>query len=189
MIYLVLGLQNSGKTLFCVNECFKEQRKGKIIFSNIHLNFRHHYLNKNELLEFAQKEAPENSVFLLDEFCILFDSARALSKANLLISYFLIQTSKKDITIYITAQTIGQVFKRIRENAHFLVECQRVYIMDKKIYEIVTENRLIDTNNLYIKAKIMKRDFYNFKRYKIMFINVEKAINLYNTRERVFYSE
>lgn len=61
----------------------------------------------------------------LDEMHIWLDSRTSVSKRNLLLSYFLLQTGKQGINLYYTTQDFGQVDLRLRRRTDFAIRVER----------------------------------------------------------------
>jgi len=129
MIVGYVGNMGSGKTLSMVKEAFNLFNKGYTIYSNIKLNFPHKVLDMEEILSYANEDKSfHKAVFLIDEAHIFIDSRRSASKRSLLMTYFITQTRKKDVTLLYTTQNIGQVEKRLRQQTDIICECfSKVY--------------------------------------------------------------
>lgn len=195
MITLILGLMNSGKTLYMTRELFKAYKKGKTVITNYPVNFSHHLVNKDWFLNLAKKETiidDKNLVMGLDESWIWFDSRKSQANANIFGSYVFLQSSKTDTEIYLTAQHIGQFDVRIRDNCHNILQCARVIKKNKKFYTLSEEKRFLPSvyqDNLYIKATVFKKvtlGFYpQLQKQKIVYIKAKPIFELFDTTKKI----
>lgn len=187
MIGVFLGAQNSGKTLSMTYYAFKYFQEGYKIFSNYNLNFSHTKLTKDLLVEHTKSRTQLNkAIFLVDEIYIILDARSFSGKLNKLFSYFILQTSKRDVHLFGTAQYFNTVDKRFRENTNFMVFCNR-YELDNNIYKPITnKGRIINSNNLYIKNSFMIKSndsiFPNYEN-KNYYLKASPIFKLYDTRE------
>lgn len=121
----ITGGMGSGKTLFMTLLGYLEYLAGKSVQANYHLHFPFSYLNLTTIMEqIKNQQQLQNIVLLIDEIHIAFDSRSSMSSRNRYGSYFVLQTRKRDVSLYFTTQNIFQVDIRIRENLDRLVECQ-----------------------------------------------------------------
>ena len=128
MIIGYLGTRGKGKTLSCVREAYEHQLKGYRIYSNIKLSDKYFkdwsLINGNMLLEWVNGDKQFNKAFfILDEVHVYLDSRAGPSKRNILISYFILQTRKRDVRLGYTTQFFNQVDKRLRNPTEILVVC------------------------------------------------------------------
>jgi hypothetical protein len=191
-IHSIIGLMNSGKTLFmtyCLYDCYK---KGYTILSNYNLNFPHYRINQDYILYLSQHDRDLNNiVFGFDEFWIwLSESRSAMTKENKLTSYMFNQSSKGKTIIFLTAQRNSQNENRIRENQHLLSLCTREVYDSGMFKKISDEHRVLPDeyqNKLYIRIKTLKQklngleSFYTKKQE--MLIHAKTYFKLYNTNE------
>jgi len=123
MIIGFIGQRGSGKTLSMTIEAYKKYLQGYKIYSNYHLNFPYTPFTVDDLMAFAESGMYfGQSIFLLDEIHIWFDSRASGKKRNVIFSYFINQSSKNDIDIYYTTQFSRQVEIRMRLNTEIVVE-------------------------------------------------------------------
>jgi len=64
------------------------------------------------------------AVLILDEVHVYIDSRSGMSKKNVILSYFVLQTRKRDVRLLYTTQFIDQVDKRLRQPTEVFVQCQ-----------------------------------------------------------------
>lgn len=129
MIIGYIGTRGRGKTLSCVREAYEHYRNGYTIYSNIKLNkryFKKYYtLSGDMLIDWVKGEKHfKKAFFILDEVHIFLDSRMGMSKKNVIISYFILQTRKRDVRLGYTTQFLNQVDKRLRNPTDIMVQCQ-----------------------------------------------------------------
>lgn len=128
MIIGYLGSRGRGKTLSCVREAYEHQKNGYTIYSNIHLDQDtfpgYKKISKKMLMDWVSSETQfSKAFFLLDEIHVFMDSRMGMSKKNVVISYFLAQTRKRDVRIGYTTQFWNQADKRLRQLTEVVVYC------------------------------------------------------------------
>ena len=163
MINSVVGLMNSGKTLYMTYKLYIAYCSGKTIITNYDLNFPHYKINLDWLKSLASNDETvlDNVAMGFDELWLWMDSRS--SGANKVGTYFFLQSSKDDTEIYMTSQHNGQLDIRLRNNMHKISQCSRVLKINGKYVEIDEENRFLPEKyrpHLYI--------IYPLKMYKIM---------------------
>lgn len=196
MINPIVGLMNSGKTLYMTMKLFLAYCKGKTILTNYDLNFPHYKINKDWLIDLSQKEdlALNNVAIGLDEFWIWMDARSAMK--NTVFSYFFLQSSKDDTEIYMTAQNNNQIDIRIRNNMHKITQCSRVILQNNEFQTLSEEQRFLPKeyeDKLYIKAIEFK--MINIGMYSELipvshqFIKANLIFPLYDTRQKIVRKE
>jgi len=190
MIGIFLGEQNSGKTLSMTYFAYKYFKNGYEIFSNYNLSFKHTKITR-ELIEsyvYGKKQF-NKAVFLIDEIYLLMDSRSFGTKSNKIFSYFLLQTSKRNVHLLGTAQFLNTVEKRFRENLKFHAYCNRVMQINKDTYiDIEDTLRIVkDNDNLRIKINFLIRKniegIYTSYDVKSLFLTAKPIFKLYDTRQ------
>jgi hypothetical protein len=127
-----IGRMGSGKTLSMVKYAHYYYKRGYKVYSNVKLNFPYETYNLETLLDYANsEESLLNSVILCDEMHIFLDSRNSGSKRSRILSYFLLQTRKKDVKLFFTTQRFHQVDKRLRDNAEVIINCSSKFIKGK----------------------------------------------------------
>ena len=129
MIIGYIGTRGRGKTLSCVREAYEHYLDGYEIYSNIKLNnkyFKNWYSIDNKMIiDWVKGDKQfKKAFFILDEVHAYLDSRMGMSKRNVVISYFILQTRKRNVRIGYTTQFIDQVDKRLRQPTEIMVECQ-----------------------------------------------------------------
>lgn len=187
MIGIFLGEQNSGKTLSMTYFAYTYFKRGYKIYSNYNLNFPHEKISKKLIVDYVkQKEQLDKSIFLIDEIYLFLDSRSFGNATSKILSYFLLQTSKRGVNLFGTAQYFNTVDKRFRENCNFMVFCSRVLKRNDNFYDLKTNDRII-IGDIYIKLAFMKKNLIEgiISKYntKIFFLYAKPIYNLYNTKE------
>jgi DNA helicase HerA-like ATPase len=161
MIILVDGNRGMGKTLTAVKEAYAFGLKGYKILSNLKLDFPDKNIDWNtykmrDVMEYAKsKNELKDIVVLMDELQILLDSRMSMTKRNILISYFLMQTRKRNVHIIGTTQYLHQVDKRIRSTCDMFISSR----YDKK--KDIVLNRLY-YNNMISYRSFKGSDYFSF---------------------------
>lgn len=190
MIIGFIGQRNSGKTLSMTIEAYKKYLQGYKIYSNYHLNFPYTPFTVDDLMTFAESGMYfGNSIFLIDEIHIYFDSRCSGKKRNIIFSYFLNQSSKNDIDIYYTSQFSRQVEIRMRLNTEIVVEsvARVVVYKDKYSKPIILENYRPKPNDYrtiaYITNFITKFSDTGLDKVTKRIYKGNKYFKLYDTRQ------
>lgn len=193
MLQSIVGLQNSGKTLYMTYLLFLDFLRGKKVVSNYDLAFPHMRVNKDWLVDVSKKQnVVFNNISIgFDELWVWMDSRQSI--INSVSTYFFLQSSKDDTNIRATAQTNMQIDVRFRKNLHRISTCDRVFIKDGKEYQINTSDRILSDEMqkyLYIKVieyKHVSHHIHNsMVQDKILYIKASNIFKLYNTRQKIF---
>lgn len=161
MITGIVGPFGSGKTLLMANRLFRRYLQGMAIYTNFATNFPAKPLQAIDLVKMSQNL--NDCGMGIDEIHVLIDSRNSMTEANKLISYFILQTRKRNVYLFYTTQDEMQVEKRLRRNTDYWVYCTRV---GKHTFRYRVYNRT---------GKCIK----NFT------LDGRKSYNLYNTKETV----
>lgn len=129
MIIGYIGTRGRGKTLSCVREAHEHYLNGYSIYSNIKLNSQYFpgykLIDGSMIKNYVNNDAQfKKAFFILDEVHVYLDSRMGMSKRNVVISYFILQTRKRDVRLAYTTQFIDQVDKRLRQPTEIIVSCQ-----------------------------------------------------------------
>lgn len=196
MIHIIVGLMNSGKTLYMTKLLYRDYLRGRKILTNYPVNFPHYLINVDWLLNLAKDEDTviENISMGLDELWIHFDSRSSMSEQSKLGSYFFLQSSKDDSNIYITAQDNRQNEYRIRQNLHKITMCSRVFKAKEGQFQALSDERrflpLAIQKRLYIKAMTFKRVLMGFNSglspARTEYVKASKYFPLYDTRKKIY---
>lgn len=173
--YLAIGKQGSGKTLFITKHLVDNIKTNRKIYSNYELfniDFERitfdNQKDKNalDILKILEEDTNyfNNSIMLLDEIHIYFDSRDFMKKNNRIIQTFFSQLRKRNILLLATTQYILHLDIRIRRQA--LAVFQMVHVEDN-----IFRADLYEIDGYYTSFK--RSDFYN----------LEKYFSYYNTNE------
>lgn len=113
-----------------------------------------------------------NTSFFIDEAWIWADCRT--SKENIKFTNFILQSSKQDTNIYLTAQENSQNDKRIRGNQHLITICNRQILVNGKFKNIDNITRILP-------KEIQDKLYISFKTFEYKYIGIEKILHL---RER-----
>lgn len=168
MIVGIIGKRGCGKTITMAKTVVDMLKKGKIIYTNFHINKKgidkkyHKKINllDNEFFKNYKDFKLYNCALFLDEVYVYIDSRTSGSKRNRLWSYFINQTRKRDVDLYFTTQFFRQVELRLRENTEFFVFPQVIkegdkIIVDNKVYSYGDRLKLIG------RERFIGNDYFN----------------------------
>lgn len=164
MIIGYVGTRGRGKTLSCVREAYEHYLKGYAIYSNIKLNKK--YFKKYDMLDgqmlidyVTGDKQFKKAFFILDEVHAYIDSRMSASKKNVIISYFILQTRKRNVRLGYTTQFIDQVDKRLRQPTEVMVQCANI-LGEKGLYQ---SNTVIhkETGRIY-KDNFFANDYFDY---------------------------
>lgn len=188
MIIGIIGGMSSGKTLLMTREGFHDYRKGMRIFSNYKLAYPHEIITTDKILEYAQQKTELADVAILfDEFYLYADSRLSGSKKSLLYSYFILQTSKRNIKLYYSSQNFHAIDKRIRDNTHILITVHPMLLNPKtrRLRPYYSSQRKLEKSKIrrfYILAEYLARMGTGTKYARKLF-KMDKIFSMYNTEE------
>lgn len=121
-IIAVLGRMGQGKTLTATYLCYRAYKEGRKVYTNIKFNFPYEKLTKEFFTDYAHAGKQINDcIVFIDEAYVYLDSRMSASKRNKTLSYFLLQTRKKNVTLLVTSQFLGQMDVRFRNNIDVIV--------------------------------------------------------------------
>ena len=108
-------------------EGFQYFRRGFKVYSNYGLKFPHTLLTKKVFDEMIKnKEQLQNAVLLLDEMHVWIDSRSSMKQKNKGITYFILQTRKRNVRLLYSTQHLHQVDKRLRDSTDVIVFCRNL---------------------------------------------------------------
>jgi len=159
MLISILGNWGSGKTLFLA---YLSQKFKRNIYSNFELKKNKNYkpLKVIDLLHL-----PNNIEVFIDEAYTWLESRVSSKALNRYLSYILLQSRKRTINIYITAQLFSTVDVRFREQSTIIVFCKKVE--EGFQYKILsTDNNCV--NCVLLPFDIAKNFFQYYDTYEIV---------------------
>jgi len=172
MIIGVEGSMGSGKTLLIVRYLLKDFSNGHKIFANFGLRkIDYEPLNVMELME--NNELQDVSVGI-DEITVFLDCRKSSSKMNRYISYFILQTRKRNVNLYYTTQALSMIDKRLLEHTEFQITCEKIYNHKQEIIPDWRHYTIFDC-----------RDMRSIRNIKITRFNMDisKYYDFYDTNE------
>lgn len=191
MIIGILGGMGSGKTLLLSKLLRDDLKVKKKIYSNYKLAFKHQILETEDIYKYAEQEEELSNLSIgLDEIYLYVDSRLSSQKKNRIYSYFLLQTNKRDVNLYYTAQRLNTVDKRFRENTGLFINCVPFIFNNKKMYYAQNnKTRLLPKDlqdKLYILLIYTEVKSFGLQERTVETKKIIKASNfyhLYDTRE------
>jgi len=89
-------------------------RDPKVVYSNNHLNFPYKQFDPKFFLEHVEDNELEDCILLLDEAYIYLDARSTSTKMNKLFTYFVAQTRKRGVDLYVCTHHVDVLDKRLR---------------------------------------------------------------------------
>jgi hypothetical protein len=127
MIISLEGPMGSGKTTAAVALATDDQKKtGRRIITNMHLNIPH---TKFDIAFFLEQMAEgggelEDCILIMDEFYQIADSRSSGSKLNRLWTYFIVQTRKLGVDMYVCTHYLDHIDIRNRRAVDIRGACR-----------------------------------------------------------------
>ena len=163
MITVFVGRRGKGKTLLMTRRLYRRYLMGYKIYTNYKVNFPHEKLDANRLMNMGADL--QDCAIGIDEIHVLIDSRNSMSDRNKLISYFILQTRKRNVVLFGTTQHERQIETRLRQNVDYWVFCQRIGKTAKFVYRVVDG----------LTWRLVKKCVYDGTRF----------FSLYDTRETI----
>jgi len=164
MIVGIDGGLGAGKTALMTSFLHEDMRKGFDVRANYGLNFKHKPFNVLELLE--NKPNLKDISIGIDEITVFMDCRRSTSKMNTLISYFILQSRKRNVTLYYTTQDFNMVDLRLVNHTHIQINCNKIFSENGEEINDIRKIVVIDCRNPHdIKSNVLYADIssiYNF---------------------------
>ena len=169
MIIGIDGGLGSGKTALMTGYLYEDFKQGFDVKANYSLNFKHDTLDVLSLLE---KNPNLKDVSIgIDEITVFMDCRTSASKMNRLISYFILQSRKRNVTLYYTTQDFNMVDLRLINHTHIQIVCNCIYDEDGNPIDDIRKYTIFDFRNPHdIKSNM----FY---------LDISNVYGLYNTDE------
>lgn len=170
MIIGIIGERGSGKTLIMAKDLKEENSKGKIIYSNFHINSKavKYPKNLNLIDEKFLKEYSNfklyNCCVYLDEIYIYIDSrVSGSSKRNRIFSYFINQTRKRNVSLIYSAQLLNSVDLRLRRQTEIFILPKCIVLDGEKVIvaDIVKPVGFSDQIKKIGEMRFLAKDYYD----------------------------
>lgn len=119
------GLMGSGKTTAAIALAYEEWKENGIkVISNDHLNFDSTHFDIAWFLEHLVDAEMENCILFLDEMYQIADSRSSATKLNKLFTYFIVQSRKRGVDIYICTHHLDHIDLRLRRAVDIRGACR-----------------------------------------------------------------
>lgn len=185
MIIGIEGDLGTGKTIMMVRYLYKDfiQLKNVVMCNMIGLQFGE-IIDIPKIMQFdrykkvkdidVSKMPNINNVSIgIDEITVFMDCRRSMSKMNLLLSYFILQTRKRNVHLYYTTQDVDMVDSRLFKYTNMFVFCEYIYDENGEVID--------DWRNYFIVDRRRKRKWAT----NSFNMNISKYYELYDTNERI----
>lgn len=126
------------------------------------------------------REQLQNAVLLLDEMHIWIDSRSSMKQKNKAITYFILQTRKRNVRLLYTTQHLHQVDKRLRDTTDVIVFCRNI------------SNRTSTVRDKNVPTYIINEFVYQWRedmKPKMKVIHANPVYDLYDTTEMVEWTD
>ncbi len=119
------GPMGNNKSTSAVAIAYEKHRLfGRKVISNQHLSFPYTQFDIAYFLEHYSDEELTNCVLLMDEFYQIADARASASKLNRLWTYFIVQTRKRDVDLFICTHHLDYIDKRNRRAVNIRGACR-----------------------------------------------------------------
>lgn len=169
MIIGIEGGLGSGKTLLLSKYLYKDSMAGFDVRANFGLKFKSNDLDVKELLETGIEL--KNVTIGIDEITVFIDCRKSMSKMNRLISYFILQSRKRNVNIYYTTQDFDMVDKRLIQHTHIQIIAEKIYYSDGREITDYRRYTILDFRNPHNTKPIT------------FIMDISKYYNIYDTDE------
>lgn len=173
MIIGIEGGLGSGKTILMTRFLVKDNLKGRKLFANYGLkevNFEP--LDITKILDMHKNEFNLLDCSIgIDEITVFADCRKSGSKLNRLVSYFILQSRKRNVDIYFTTQNLNMVDFRLINYMDFQIFCEKVFDRNGEIIDGFSRYNVFDL-----------RDARNVNITKFV-LNISKYYRFYDTNE------
>lgn len=177
MLHIITGQQGSGKTLFLVKKALEYHKKGKTVYSNVHLNFPYKQLDYNDIVECRLSDG----MVILDEGHQLLSSRNSMSKVSKEITNsFISMLRKQNVDLYISTQQEFKIDCRIRWEKDYLYACNKYAYVNKEWIKVLHNQDLDKDIPIMISLDVM--EMYTGSTIKYNFIGNE-YFKLYDSRQ------
>lgn len=173
MIVGIEGGLGSGKTILMTRYLVKDYIKGHKIYTNYGLKeIDYERIDLSRILDMHDNAFDLNDCSLgVDEITVFADCRKSGSKLNRLISYFILQSRKRNVDVYFTTQNLSMVDLRLIQYMDVQVMCEKVYNGNGEVVKGYAKYKVFDL-----------RDFKNLTTDSFV-LDITKYYRFYDTRE------
>lgn len=177
MLIIVIGRRGSGKTLWTTIQSLKSKRE---VWSNYQINIdRYKELKVVDLID----DLPRNTEVIIDEAYTWLESRTAGRGLNKYLTYLAFQIRKANQNFILTAQQLGSIDVRYRNEWDYLVYCERYPVRDVRRKEWDFLYSMLDSLTLQIVRK--RLSFNNAKKY-FKYYDTDEIIPPYDKKHLEF---
>lgn len=168
MIIGIEGGLGSGKTLLMTRYLYKDWRAGHKIYTNYKLKgIDHEIIDLTQVLDMHKNAFDLTNCSLgIDEITVFADCRKSGSKLNRVISYFILQSRKRNVDIYFTTQNLGMIDLRLVNYMDVQIICEKVRDKEGKSIDGVAKYRIFDlrdANSITIERFVLDiSKYYQF---------------------------
>lgn len=186
MIYSIIGQCGGGKTLLMTILAHQEHLKGMPVYANYKLTFPFSHLTSAFFRDYSKFPIFKACV-CFDELSMYYSARRSASKQNLALKPFILQTRKRTLKLFYTAQQTRLVDINIRENTDGLymvdmyVKHRGKFILKPEDYEGQADDEYLLIYKYYNRDGIMLRNR--------VIPHAERYFSLYDTYEIIQFDE
>ena len=168
---MIVGLEGpigSGKTIMMTRYLVRDSINGRAIFTNYglkHIKFTK--VDMNKILEMHENQFNLKDCSLgIDEITVFADCRRSGSKLNRVISYFILQSRKRNVDIYFTTQNLNMVDFRLIDYMDFQINCKKVMNRKGEVVEGFAQYTVYDIRDIHdIKIKSFMLDIRKYYKF------------------------
>lgn len=191
MIFGIIGDCGCGKTLLMTMMLHGKSQKKSAIFANYGLTFPFTKLTDDFFKDYSALPIFDCAVGM-DEISVYYSSRGAMCKRNKHMSKFIVQTRKRNVNLYYTAQQASLVDVRIRNNTDYYIY-PKMFIRDKKgkiLNKSPTYRYKEDSGHeLFIIVETVKKADGPAKAVRRVLRHVERQIEMYDTYQIIDFTE
>lgn len=121
----VVGNKGSGKSYFLTSELYAAHNAGKKIYCNYALSFPFKKITMASFL--GRHEELNNCVIGIDEAVAYLDCRRSMTETNRVLNFFIQQSRKLDVDIYLVTLDFDSFDLRLRNS------CEQVFVFKKPL--------------------------------------------------------
>lgn len=146
MIIGIEGGLGTGKTIIMVRYLLKDYLNELKLFTNFGL--KNIDYNKLDVLEIMKNENLSGVSIGIDEITVFLDCRKSGSKMNRILSYFILQTRKRNVNLYFTTQSFNYIDRRMLEHTDIRVLCRHIYNENNEVVPNIKSYSIIDCRDI-----------------------------------------